>query len=87
MERREKPPLFHPIRRSRVRARTKYGIRAALGILVGIPISLLALHFIYRAFGAEYKPNPFSIMMLVITFGGLAIYNVATYREDNDRSV
>jgi hypothetical protein len=70
-----------------VRERTRYAIRAALGILVVMPAIWLAVHFIARAFWwPDYKPDPFLIIMLMVVFGGLAIYNFATYREDNDGS-
>jgi hypothetical protein len=69
-----------------MRERTKYAIRAALGILVAMPATALAIHFIFKAFGVPDKPDPFNIIMLMVVFGGLAIYNFATYREGSDGS-
>jgi hypothetical protein len=69
-----------------MRERTRYAIRAALVILVAMPAAMLAGHFIFRAFGVDYKPDPFLIIMLMIVFGGNAIYNFATYREGSDGS-
>ena len=69
-----------------MRERTRYAIRAALGILVAMPAAVLAVHFTFGAFGVDYKPDPFLIIMLTVVFGGLAIYNFATYREGSDGS-
>ena len=70
-----------------MRERTKYAIRAALGILVGMPTMWLALHYIFYKFGIfQNKPDPFQMISLMVIFGALAIYNFATYREDRDGS-
>jgi hypothetical protein len=69
-----------------VRERNRLAVRAALRILAVMPAMGLAMHFVAKAFGVDHQPDPFLIIMLMVVFGGLAIYNLATYREDSDGS-
>jgi hypothetical protein len=63
--------------RRRVRERTKYGIRAALWLLIAMPTLWFALSLIGRAL-FNYAPHVDTLIVLMIGFGALAIYNFAT---------
>ena len=67
-----------------MRERTKHRIGAALGALVGAPIIFIASPYICGAFGVDFKPNPFLMIVLTVVFCGLAIGGFAFTREDSD---
>jgi ABC-type microcin C transport system permease subunit YejE len=63
-----------------VREKTKYAIRQALRILVGMPAVWLALLLFSRVSGINHTPSLFLLISLMIVFGLMAISNFVTMK-------